>query len=505
MNKRAKIQFWMEFSADLICLVFANLIAYIFFHYVIVKIFDYPVSEWVRYFSALFLAFAITAGGFYSNIDIHKRNRMAELTSVFRNAALTYLIFSAFILFIKSPIIESRYMLFSGLILFIVFSATSRYFLKRYITRQFTSSRIASIVGIITTSDIARDFVKGIKEDWSMRVSGIALLDNYCENGFCKYKSKMEKMNSEGSFSNVATMEKTNSESEICDIPVIATDDSFIEWIRSAPLDEVFINLNYQDALEVQPIVEELEDMGITVHINIPTLVEMLDESKFNNISCKTYAGYPMATFTAASTYGNSWLILKRAFDLFFGIIGCILSLPIIAITAIPLLKESKGPLFFKQLRVGRNGRLFYIYKLRSMYVDAEERKAELMKENKMDGNMFKMDDDPRITKVGKFIRKYSIDELPQFFNVVKGDMSLIGTRPPTVDEFEMYESRHKRRLSMRPGISGLWQVSGRSDIQNFEEVVELDCKYIDEWSPMLDVKIFFKTIIVVLTHKGAE
>ena len=122
-----------------------------------------------------------------------------------------------------------------------------------------------------------------------------------------------------------------------------------------------------------------------------------------------------------------------------------------------------------------------------------------------MNGLMFKMDDDPRITKVGKFIRKYSIDELPQFWNVVKGDMSIIGTRPPTVDEFEMYESRHKRRLSMRPGITGMWQVSGRSNIQNFEEVVELDCKYIDEWSPMLDTKIFLKTIPVILTHKGAE
>ena len=118
---------------------------------------------------------------------------------------------------------------------------------------------------------------------------------------------------------------------------------------------------------------------------------------------------------------------------------------------------------------------------------------------------MFKMEDDPRITKVGHFIRKTSIDELPQFFNVVKGDMSLVGTRPPTVDEFEQYESRHKRRLSMRPGITGMWQVSGRSEITDFEDVVELDCQYIDEWSPALDAKILFKTVIVVLTHKGAE
>ena len=137
------------------------------------------------------------------------------------------------------------------------------------------------------------------------------------------------------------------------------------------------------------------------------------------------------------------------------------------------------------------------------MYKDAEERKKALMEQNKMDGHMFKMDNDPRITKVGKFIRKTSIDELPQFWNVLKGDMSLVGTRPPT--EFEKYESHHKRRLSMKPGITGKWQVSGRSDIQDFEEVVKLDCEYIDEWSPMLDIQILFKTVGVVLTHKGAE
>ena len=132
------------------------------------------------------------------------------------------------------------------------------------------------------------------------------------------------------------------------------------------------------------------------------------------------------------------------------------------------------------------------------MYVDAEERKKELMDKNKMDGLMFKMDNDPRITKVGRFIRKTSIDELPQFFNVLKGDMSLVGTRPPTVDEFKQYETYHKRRLSVKPGITGLWQVSGRNRITNFEDVVKLDLKYIDNWSIALDIKILFKTVAVV-------
>lgn len=139
------------------------------------------------------------------------------------------------------------------------------------------------------------------------------------------------------------------------------------------------------------------------------------------------------------------------------------------------------------------------------MYVDAEERKKELLAKNEMNGYMFKMDNDPRITKVGRFIRRTSIDELPQFWNVLKGDMSLVGTRPPTLDEFSKYESHHKRRLSMRPGITGMWQVSGRSKINNFEDVVKLDCEYIDNWSAWLDLKIMFKTVGVVLRGIGAE
>ena len=139
------------------------------------------------------------------------------------------------------------------------------------------------------------------------------------------------------------------------------------------------------------------------------------------------------------------------------------------------------------------------------MYVDAEERKKELMKNNEMDGLMFKMEDDPRITKVGKFIRKTSLDEFPQFWNVLVGDMSLVGTRPPTEDEFNKYNGHYKRRLMMTPGITGLWQVSGRSSITDFDEVVKLDLEYIDNWSLLGDIKILFKTVISVIKRDGAE
>jgi exopolysaccharide biosynthesis polyprenyl glycosylphosphotransferase len=407
---------------------------------------------------------------------------------------------SALMLLTKNEIIDSRYFFLTGYVLSTIFMTISKYFLKRLLTNNFTNSKNASIAGVITTSDIAADFIDGIKSDWSIRISSIALLDEFCTNGIYDVNNT----NCVNGCSNATTNVTADLPDSIDDIPVVATDETFIDWIRSAPLDEVFINLPYEKAINIQELVEELEDMGITVHINVPTLDNLLGNSKFDNISFKVYSNSPMATFTPA-TYNSRDIIGKRIFDIVLGSLGLICSIPIILITAIPLLIESPGPLIFKQQRVGKNGRLFNIYKIRSMYVDAEERKAELMEQNKMEGLMFKVDDDPRITKVGKFIRKYSIDELPQFFNVVKGDMSLIGTRPPTVDEFEQYESRHKRRLSMRPGITGMWQVSGRSDIQDFEEVVKLDCEYIDNWSPALDIKILFKTVGVVLTHKGAE
>ena len=191
--------------------------------------------------------------------------------------------------------------------------------------------------------------------------------------------------------------------------------------------------------------------------------------------------------------------------DIAGSIVGIILSSPIMLITAIAIKIDSPGPVIFKQIRVGQNGRHFYIFKFRSMYIDAEERKAELMDQNEMSGGvMFKMKDDPRVTKVGKFIRKTSIDELPQFFNVFIGSMSLVGTRPPTVDEVEKYQRNQWRRISIKPGITGMWQVSGRSNVDSFEDVVQMDVEYIDNWSIFEDIKIIFKTFWVLIHRDGA-
>ena len=209
-------------------------------------------------------------------------------------------------------------------------------------------------------------------------------------------------------------------------------------------------------------------------------------------------------------------MVYKRILDILGGIVGCLITV-ILAIFVGPLIYfKSPGPIFFSQVRIGQNGRKFKIYKFRSMYMDAEARKKELMEKNKMSGHMFKLDYDPRIIgseKIGKdgkpkgignFIRSTSIDEFPQFWNVLKGDMSLVGTRPPTLDEWEKYEPHHRARMAIKPGITGMWQVSGRSDITDFEEVVKLDTQYIEEWNLGLDIKILLMTVIKVFKNDGA-
>jgi lipopolysaccharide/colanic/teichoic acid biosynthesis glycosyltransferase len=214
---------------------------------------------------------------------------------------------------------------------------------------------------------------------------------------------------------------------------------------------------------------------------------------------------------SAIKTVTIQEMFVKRAMDIIGSIIGLIITGILFIFIAPAIYIKSPGPIFFKQWRVGKNGKKFQIYKFRSMYMDAEDRKAELMKQNKVkDGMMFKMDNDPRIIGgengkgIGNFIRNTSIDEFPQFFNVLKGDMSLVGTRPPTLDEWEKYELHHRARLAIKPGLTGMWQVSGRSNITDFEEVVKLDTEYIMNWSIGKDIKIILKTIWVVLTGKGS-
>ena len=283
------------------------------------------------------------------------------------------------------------------------------------------------------------------------------------------------------------------------EIKVNADGDNVLDMARQMPIDEVFINLPEEDKDYVRHIIYDLESMGIACHYNIDIIERPQKEVRVGN-----FAGYTVVTYSV-NYFDYRRMSLKRLLDIIGGLVGCILTVIITPFVALAIRIDSPGPVFFAQTRIGKNGRRFRIYKFRSMYVDAEERKKELEAQNEMQGLMFKMDNDPRITKVGRFLRKTSIDELPQFFNIVKGDMSLVGTRPPTEDEFEQYNSHYRRRISMTPGLTGLWQISGRSEIVDFDEVVKLDLEYIDNWTLGLDIKILLRTIWVVLTGKGSK
>lgn len=406
------------------------------------------------------------------NKNIFKRGYFEELIHIIKDQGVLGLILLGFMFAIKEGSYYSRIFLFIFFLFNILITLVARSYMKLIMLVAYKKSSSSSKVMLVTISKNAADIIRKIRSEyeWNIYVTSIALLDQ------SKLGTKVE------------------------GIEVIADKDNLLDMAKLNVVDEVFIHLPSNYEIELEEIILELEKMGITVHMNL---------NIFNNLNVKEktideFIGYQVITFSSG-LFDEKQAALKRLIDILGGFIGCILTLIITVILAPIIIIESPGSIFFSQTRIGKNGRKFKIYKFRSMYKDAEQRKAELMAQNEMKGLMFKMTDDPRITKVGKFIRKTSLDEFPQFFNVLKGDMSLVGTRPPTEDEFEQYEARHRRRLSLKPGLTGMWQVSGRSDIDNFEEVVKLDLLYIDNWSFKLDIKLLLKTVGVVIIGRGSK
>jgi exopolysaccharide biosynthesis polyprenyl glycosylphosphotransferase len=212
--------------------------------------------------------------------------------------------------------------------------------------------------------------------------------------------------------------------------------------------------------------------------------------------------GLPLLEVSYPRLNNTQWA-LKRLLDVAGSLLGVAVLSPLLLGVAALIKLTSPGPVFFRQKRIGADEKIFLCYKFRSMYVDAEKRQAELEARNEADGAIFKIKNDPRITPVGRFIRRWSIDELPQLMNVLKGEMSLVGPRPLPIRDFERMEELHKKRLATIPGLTGYWQISGRSHV-SFEDMVQLDLYYIENWSLNLDIKIILKTVGAVLRHKGA-
>lgn len=275
-------------------------------------------------------------------------------------------------------------------------------------------------------------------------------------------------------------------------IPVVGNRDNILSTHKENVYDEVFIHIPYDYDIPLEALIMGFEQMGVPVSLNIDVFNLAVEEK-----SVTSFGPYHVIAFKPNSRRLLP-MLAKRGMDIAGSLIGLLVTGVLTLVLAPAIKLQSPGPVFFSQMRVGMNGRRFQMYKFRSMYVDAEQRKAELMDRNEMNGLMFKMKDDPRVTPIGRWIRRTGIDEFPQFFNVLRGDMSLVGTRPPTVDEYVQYENYHLKRLSIKPGITGLWQVSGRNQVKNFEDVVKLDFHYIDQWSLVLDIKIILQTVGVL-------
>ncbi|MCE5336081.1 MAG: sugar transferase [Desulfobacteraceae bacterium] len=275
----------------------------------------------------------------------------------------------------------------------------------------------------------------------------------------------------------------------LAQLPQILTEQEIDEVIFAVPKDRT---------IDLSPHLALCSRMGISVRI-LPALWYP-DRSPLRVDQCQ---GIPFLTLNF-NNFNATGQLYKRILDLAGAAVGILIMCLLYPFIAIAIKLDTKGPVFFRQDRIGKNGRVFKLYKFRSMYMDAEERKKDLMYANEMKGPMFKLAKDPRVTRVGRVIRKLSLDELPQFINVLKGEMSMVGTRPPTTSEVKQYELSHFKRISFKPGITGLWQISGRNEISDFAEIVRLDCQYLDNWRFRDDLIILARTIVVVLARKGA-
>lgn len=470
MNRRMKlIESYLLLFADLVSIAFAYTIAILIRYRKFSRVME-PELHFVVCIGFLLFC-TIYSFLFDWNREFLKRGILVELIAVTKFNIFMELAVMAFLFMLQRSAGVSRLVMGYFAVLNIVIVWLVRLVMKKVLRIYFTANANIVKIMIITKQAILNKTVEKLKEAMDINYEIVALA---CIDADLKGR-------------------------EVQGITVNANREDVLTLARQMPLDEVFLNLPDEDMAYVKHMIYDLESMGIACHYNIDIVERPSKEVRVGN-----FAGYTVVTYSI-NHFDYRRMVVKRGIDIVGGLVGCLITIELTPFVALAIRLDSPGPVFFSQTRIGKNGRRFKIYKFRSMYVDAEARKKELEAQNEMQGLMFKMENDPRITKVGRFIRKTSIDELPQFFNIVRGDMSLVGTRPPTEEEFEQYNSHYRRRISMTPGLTGLWQISGRSEIVDFDEVVKLDLEYIDNWTLGLDIKILFRTVWVVLAGKGSK
>ena len=412
--------------------------------------------------------------------DVLKRDLYTELTKTIKHCVIVLALATTYMFVLQAGYDYSRILLFITCLFHIIIGFTTRVMWKKYIVSHGTPISKRGTMLVVLQSETAEQMMD-------------RLLRNHIEG-----------------YEVVGAVVDQGDLESVCGIPVVATLDETSDYISQKWIDSVYIDCPSTNP-KIMKLMDDCHTMAVPVHFHVPAMSRDGVKQFVEKVGGTT-------VLTTSINYATPvQLLMKRLLDIIGGIVGSILAVIIIIIVG-PIIKiQSPGPIIFKQTRIGQNGKKFQIFKLRSMYTDAEERKKELMESNRVkDGMMFKLDFDPRIigneilpdgthkTGIGEFIRKTSLDEFPQFFNVLIGQMSLVGTRPPTVDEWEKYQYHHRARLAFRPGVTGMWQTSGRSNITDFEEVVRLDTEYIEHWSLGLDIKLILKTIRNMFTKDGA-
>jgi exopolysaccharide biosynthesis polyprenyl glycosylphosphotransferase len=368
---------------------------------------------------------------------------------------------------------RSWFLLFAVLsALFLVLERIFLRLLARYVRARGLNYRTILVVG---TGRRAREIVATIEQHkyWGFKILGFVSDGHRLENGWNRF-------------------------------PVLGTLSDLRALIEKAgmgqgeAIDEIVFALTRRKLDAMRSIIMMCEELGIRTRIAMNFF-----SNRVARVELEDLEGVPLLTFTTTPS-NESQLAMKRIIDIGISAMLLLLSGPVMVVTALAIRLTSPGSVLFRQRRLGLNGRTFTLYKFRTMIADADARRIDFEHLNEMTGPVFKMRSDPRVTGVGRILRKFSLDELPQLWNVLKGDMSLVGPRPPIPEEVSLYERWQRRRLSMKPGLTCLWQVSGRNNL-DFNRWMELDLQYIDNWSPSLDLKILLRTIPVVLSGRGAS
>ncbi len=464
---------------DLLCMQACFIIAYWIFHG-----FENPYANEAFQYQAFVLLAAqmvvIIFLGSYSGIL--KRGKIDEALAVLKYMVSVLLIALAYLFVVHKTGMVSRLQYGFTAVFFVAFDFVIRYLNKKRVRKQ-QLNKVRSIV-VITIKKMLPQAIERLSKRGDCVVESIFLLD------------------------------RKKDISEFEGIPVHSLSGKNTKELVQHWVDEAVVipPENGETYRELNDLTEQLVNAGIVVSY----VVDVPDSGNWTAAQVNSIGGYRVFT-TSLRTVSLWELVLKRVIDIVGALVGCFLTGIIYLFVAPIIYLKSPGSVFFTQERIGQNGKPFMMHKFRTMYPNAESMKPSLMAQNKVaDGMMFKMDDDPRIIGsehknrkgkpcgIGNILRAFSLDEFPQFLDVLRGDMSLVGWRPCTMEEWENYDMQHRIRASMKPGITGVWQVSGRSGITNFDEVVRMDREYIENWSIGLDIRIILKTMWVVVTRKGA-